>query len=98
MSIGESVAGLADRVALVQKTVAGKQCGMSLVLDSLEGDDKESIVALLDRDSFGDVSNTTIHKFLIDEGYNVTFSSVRVHRQKNCRCFKRTPKSANAHD
>ena len=90
------MAGLADRVALIQKTAAGKQCGVSLILDSLTGEDKESLIALFDRDSFGDVSNPTIHKFLIEEGYNVNFSSVRVHRQKNCRCFKRAPKNGSA--
>lgn len=92
------MAGLADRVALIQKTVAGKACGIAPILDSLTGEDKESLIALLDRDSFGDVSNPTIHKFLIDEGYNVNFSSVRVHRQKNCRCFKREPKPATIND
>lgn len=33
------------------------------------------------------VSNRQIHEILIDEGHDIAFASIRLHRSKQCRCY-----------
>ena len=79
---------LADKLKQLTPSVPGLPCGISLVLNSLTGEDKTALEVVMDSPSIkGTVSNRQIHKLLISEGYEIAFSSIRLHRSKQFRCY-----------
>lgn len=69
-------------------TVPGLPCGVKKVLQQLEGADRDALQNIMDMRSYPiGVSNRQIHAILLDEGYDIAFASIRLHRSKQCRCY-----------
>jgi hypothetical protein len=80
--------GLADKLKTTTRSEPGLPCGVRVILDNLDGEDKEALELVFSSSSrSGAISNPQIHRILISEGYKVAFASVRLHRQQQCRCF-----------
>lgn len=80
---------LASRLNQINPSVPGLPCGIKKIIDSLKNqEDKEALENIMNMRSYPiGISNRQIHEVLIDEGYDVAFASVRLHRSKQCRCF-----------
>lgn len=66
----------------------GLPCGLGALLRTLEGDDREALeIVLKARALPRKISNKQVHEFLVSEGFDVAFASVRNHRTEQCRCF-----------
>lgn len=78
--------GLSERLATMQPKSTGLPCGISVVLDSMTKDEREVLERILFEQPRV-VSNNQLQEALIEEGYDVSFSSVTLHRRKQCRCF-----------
>lgn len=80
--------GLAERLINIDPTVPGLPCGVKKVLQQLSGADRQALQNIMDMRSYPiGVSNRQIHAILLDEGYDIAFASVRLHRSKQCRCY-----------
>lgn len=81
--------GLADRLRDISPNHPGLPCGIKKILDSLGSEeDKEALTKIMDMRSYPiGVSNRQIHEILIDEGHDIAFASIRLHRSKQCRCY-----------
>lgn len=79
---------LAERISSLNQAGPGLPCGIGKLLTQLSDVDKEALIAVFNANPYPNgVSNRLIFKILSEEGYNVAFASVRLHRAKNCRCF-----------
>lgn len=79
---------LAEKLREATRTGPGLPCGVAVLLESLEGEDKQALELIFSTKSVrGTVPNTKIHKILISEGYDIAFASIRLHRGQRCRCF-----------
>jgi uncharacterized protein YggU (UPF0235/DUF167 family) len=79
---------LAEKINQLAPSVAGLPCGVSKVLSKLDEEDKKALeIVMLTPPTKGQISNRQIHQLLIAEGYDVAFSSIRLHRGKQCRCY-----------
>jgi hypothetical protein len=79
---------LAEKLNQMTPSSPGLPCGISLVLNVLTGEDKKALEVVMGSPSIkGSISNRQIHKLLLSEGYEIAFSSIRLHRSKQCRCY-----------
>lgn len=79
---------LADKLKEATRTGPGLPCGVSVLLESLQGEDKQALEFIFaTKSERGTIPNTKIHKILISEGYDIAFASIRLHRGQRCRCF-----------
>ena len=80
---------LADRLKDISPNHPGLPCGIKKILDNLETEeDRDALTKIMDMRSYPvGVSNRQIHEILIDEGHDVAFASIRLHRSKQCRCY-----------
>lgn len=79
---------LAEKLRNAKRTEPGLPCGIGKLLTELKGEDKEAMEIIFStRSKSGTVSNRQIHQILLDEGYEVAFASISLHRRKQCRCF-----------
>ena len=79
---------LAKKLTELSPPAAGLPCGISKILSVLEGEDKKALEAIMGSPALrGGISNRQIHEILLNEGYDIAFASVRLHRSKQCRCF-----------
>lgn len=66
----------------------GLPCSVGKLLESMEKEDREALeIVLKARALPRKISNKQVHEFLVSEGFEVAFSSVRNHRTEQCRCF-----------
>jgi len=80
--------GLADKLNSIKRTEPGLPCGVARVLAAVEGEDKEALELVFQtRSEAGTISNRQIHEILLSEGYDISHSSIALHRRKQCRCF-----------
>lgn len=80
--------GLAERLINIDPTVPGLPCGVMKILQQIDGADRQALQNIMDMRSYPiGVSNRQIHAILLDEGYDIAFASVRLHRSKQCRCY-----------
>lgn len=89
---------LAERINKLTPTGPGLPCGIGKLVSELNDVDREALVALFNANPYPNgVSNRLIFRILEEEGYNVAFASIRLHRGKNCRCFigKNSPHRTN---
>ena len=89
---------LAERINKLTPTGPGLPCGIGKLISQLDEVDKEALVALFNATPYPNgVSNRLIFRILEEEGYNIAFASIRLHRGKNCRCFigKNSPHRIN---
>lgn len=80
---------LANRLNQINPNVPGLPCGIKKIIDSLQNqEDIEALENIMNMRSYPvGISNRQIHEVLLDEGYDVAFASVRLHRSKQCRCY-----------
>lgn len=79
---------LAAKLSELAPSSPGLPCGIARILQKLDGDDKFALEAIANTHYVsGGVSNRQIHEILLSEGYDIAFSSIRLHRSKHCRCY-----------
>lgn len=71
-------------VAELLNPVRTKKCVLGLVYETLEGEDVDSLIALL----ASPVSNSKISDLLNRNGHKVGESTVWKHRQNKCACVR----------
>lgn len=66
----------------------GLPCGIGKIIENAAEEDRKALELVFSApSSAGGITNVQIHKILLEEGYEVAFASVRMHRLKRCRCF-----------
>lgn len=80
---------LADRLLSEKRPQGpGLPCGVKKIIDSVGEEDKKALEFVFAApSSSGGITNVQIHKILVDEGHDIAFASVRMHRAKRCRCY-----------
>jgi hypothetical protein len=79
---------IADKLKDVIRTSPGLPCGIAKILASVSKEDRDALNIVFSTKSVqGTISNIQLHELLMSEGYNVAFSSVRLHRGQRCRCY-----------
>lgn len=78
--------GLADRLNSMKPRQSGLPCSMGLALAQMNDEDKKTMDGVL-FDEPRSLSNVQLVEVLQEEGYDVTYSAVSLHRRKACRCF-----------
>ena len=79
---------LADKLKEATRTGPGLPCGVAVLIETLEGEDRKALEIIFSTKSVrGTVPNTKLHKILISEGHDIAFASIRHHRAQACRCY-----------
>jgi hypothetical protein len=79
---------LADRLKQATRATPGLPCGVAKLMASVSQEDREALEIVFSTKSIsGTVSNVQLHRLLIEEGYDTSFSSIRLHRGQICRCY-----------
>ena len=79
---------LADKLNNATRSQPGLPCGVGKLLKELQGEDKEAMEIIFStRSVSGTVSNRQVHKILLEEGYEIAFASISLHRRQQCRCY-----------
>ena len=79
---------LAEKLKTATRNQPGLPCGVGKLLSELKGEDKEALEIIFStRSVSGTVSNRQVHKILLEEGYEIAFASISLHRRKQCRCY-----------
>jgi hypothetical protein len=79
---------LAEKLSELAPSAPGLPCGIARILQKLQGDDRVALETIANTHYVsGGVSNRQLHEILLGEGYDIAFSSIRLHRSKVCRCF-----------
>ena len=79
---------LAKKLSELAPTSPGLPCGVARILEKLTGDDKVALETIASTHyQTGGVSNRQLHEALLSEGFDIAFSSIRLHRTKVCRCY-----------
>ena len=79
---------LADKLKEATCTGPGLPCGVAVLIETLEGEDRKALEIIFSTKSVrGTVPNTKLHKILISEGHDIAFASIRHHRAQACRCY-----------
>lgn len=78
--------GLADELNEIRISDPGPPCGIAVTLQRMSPEDQRD----LNNELFAQprrLSNRALQKFLITKQYDVSFSSVALHRRRECKCF-----------
>ena len=79
---------LAEKLKEATRTGPGLPCGVAVLIETLEGEDRKALEIIFSTKSVrGTVPNTKLHKILISEGHDIAFASIRHHRAQACRCY-----------
>lgn len=79
---------LAKKLTELAPPLAGLPCGIEKTLKVLNDEDRKALEVIMNSPVIrGGISNRQIHEILLGEGFDVAFSSIRLHRGKQCRCF-----------
>ena len=76
----------AEDLETIEVKYPGPPCGISVVLEHMDNEDRDALNLVL-FEKPRRYSNRNLQKFLISKHYDVSFSSVALHRRKECRCF-----------
>jgi hypothetical protein len=77
---------LSDRLNELKPKQTGLPCSLGKSLSQMDESDKKTLEEVL-FDPPRTLSNVQLVEALQGEGYDVTYSSVSLHRRKACRCF-----------
>lgn len=77
---------LTDRLNSMKPKQSGLPCSMGHSLGKMSDKDRATIEDVLFSEPRA-LSNMQLLEVLQDEGYDVTYSAVSLHRRKACRCF-----------
>lgn len=78
--------GLVERLANAKPKESGLPCGISKILGEMDKEEQEALQEVL----FAQpriISNAQLQEILLDEGYDISSTSIKLHRRKQCRCF-----------
>lgn len=78
--------GLIERLADVKPKESGLPCGISKISGEMSDEERTALENVLFAEP-RTVSNAQLQEILIDEGYDVSSTSIKLHRRKQCRCF-----------
>jgi hypothetical protein len=73
---------LLDEVAALACTRRRERCSVSVILDSLDDDDRDALLVLLD----GRAAGAHIARALTNRGHAVRGQTVQRHRARDCGC------------
>lgn len=77
---------LATRLKSMKPKESGLPCGVSIAIQKMDKEDVktlEEVMFAVPRI----LSNSQVQEALVAEGYDVSRTSVSLHRRKQCRCF-----------
>lgn len=77
---------LSTRLKSMKPKESGLPCGISIAIEKMDKEDAktlEEVMFAVPRI----LSNSQVQEALIAEGYDVSRTSVSLHRRKQCRCF-----------
>lgn len=77
---------LVERLANAKPKESGLPCGMSKILDQMDSPDRQALEDVLFAEPRR-ISNAQLQEILLDEGYDISSTSIKLHRRKQCRCF-----------
>jgi len=79
---------LADKLNGLERSKTGLPCGISTLKTKMSQEDFSALEAVLSvKFKPGGIGNRKIQDLLIQEGYDVAYASITLHRRKECRCF-----------
>lgn len=79
---------LVEKLSEAKRSGTGLPCGAFVLLKSLQGEEKKALELIFStQSSKTNIPNTKLHKILLSEGYDIAFSSLRLHRSQTCRCY-----------
>lgn len=79
--------GLMDELNDITHNEPGPPCGIAGVLRKMSEEDQEVLNTVLFEPKPRKYSNRDLQAFLISKEFNVSYSSVSLHRLRQCRCF-----------
>lgn len=77
---------LSTRLKSMKPKESGLPCGISSAMENMNKEDVEALEEVM----FAApriLSNSQLQEALVAEGYDVSYTSVSLHRRKQCRCF-----------
>lgn len=77
MSLADDLSGLAN------EPVSRMRCSIGLLLESLDGSDRDALVVAVYDDN---VRPTSLSRVLRSHGHKVSEQTIRRHRRRECRC------------
>lgn len=77
---------LTQRLGEMKPKESGLPCGVSRAMSQLSEEDRASFEnAMFSSPRL--LSNIQLQEALVSEGYDVSYSSISLHRRRQCRCF-----------
>ena len=77
---------LTNRLDEMKPKEPGLPCGVSRAMSSMSEEDRLSLEKAM-YSTPRVLSNAQLQEALVSEGYDVSYSSISLHRRKQCRCF-----------
>lgn len=79
---------LADKLNTLEGSKTGLPCGISTLKTKMSEEDFSALEAVLSiKFKTGGIGNRKIQDLLTQEGYDVSYASITLHRRRECRCF-----------
>jgi hypothetical protein len=79
---------LADKLKEATRSAPGLPCGISKLMATVSKEDREALEIVFSTKSIrGTISNVQLHELLLEEGHDIAFASIRLHRGQRCRCY-----------
>ena len=79
---------LADKLNGLERSKTGLPCGISTLKTKMSEEDFSALEAVLSvKFKPGGIGNRKIQDLLTQEGYDVAYASITLHRRRECRCF-----------
>lgn len=79
---------LAERITEQPERKFGLPCSVAVLLNTLEGDELDALIAMLGNDDEPGWTAGDIYDALAAEGYKVGYQSINRHRGRKCRCAR----------
>lgn len=77
---------LVERLANAKPKESGLPCGISRIISGMDETDRTALEEVLFAQPRR-ISNAQLQEILLDEGYDISSTSIKLHRRKQCRCF-----------
>jgi hypothetical protein len=78
--------GLSERLEEMKPREPGLPCGVARAINQMTEEDKTAFeVAMYSTPRV--LSNAQLQEALVSEGYDISYSSISLHRRRQCRCF-----------
>jgi hypothetical protein len=78
--------GLSERLEEMKPKETGLPCGVARAIDQMTEEDKTAFeMAMYSVPRV--LSNVQLQEALVGEGFDISYSSISLHRRRQCRCF-----------